>query len=283
MKTTVNTTRDAKARSGSVAALLNNLTPRDLAILDTAAAHRFVLARHVRALHFGGNATELAATRATARTLKRLVDLEVLSRIDRHIGGVRAGSSGYVYAVGRRGRLIYARQTGQALPRLAATPSLTFLAHTLAVADLHARLAEVARSGAVRLIQFTPEPECWRSHLNQFGVATRLKPDAYAETATVTAEGEGQYEDLWFIEVDRGTEASSTLAAKAKAYQSYYNTGQEQAAQGAFPLVAWIVPDEARAELVLRAIHSTSRIDKRLHWAGTADQFIDKVTKGDMP
>ncbi|MCL2468133.1 MAG: replication-relaxation family protein [Micrococcales bacterium] len=274
---------DSTPRTGSIAHLLQELTPRDLAILSTVAAHRFVLARHLRALHFGRHATELAATRAAARTLKRLVDLEVLTRIDRRIGGVRAGSSGYVYAIGRRGRLIYARRTGQALPRLAASPSLTFLAHTLAVADLHARLAETARSGAIRLLRFTPEPDCWRTHLNQFGVATRLKPDAYAETASVINQGEEQYEDLWFIEVDRGTEAVSTLAAKAKAYQSYYNTGQEQATQGAFPLVAWIVPDEARAELVLRAIHSTPRADKRLHWAGTAKQFIEKITKGDTP
>jgi len=69
-----------------------------------------------------------------------------------------------------------------------------------------------------------------------------LKPDLYAVTAS------GDYEDHWFCEIDRATESMPTLLKKCVQYEAYRRTGAEQDRLGVFPLVVWVVPDDAQAD-----------------------------------
>ena len=43
-------------------------------------------------------------------------------------------------------------------------PGLAFVRHTLAVTELYVRLREAERAGTLELLEFEPEPECWRSY-----------------------------------------------------------------------------------------------------------------------
>jgi hypothetical protein len=100
-----------------------------------------------------------------------------------------------------------------------------------------------------------------------------LKPDLYA----VTAAPGGDWQDLWFIEVDLDTESTATIQTKAAAYEAYRRSGVEQQRLGAFPLVLWVTPDQARAETILRGICQDPRCDQRVHRATPLHQLIQAV------
>ena len=68
-----------------------------------------------------------------------------------------------------------------------------------------------------------------------------MKPDLYVVT------GRDDFEDCWFIEIDRGTESPAAISRKCRAYDLYWRSGLEQAEHGTYPLVLWVVPDERRA------------------------------------
>ena len=57
-----------------------------------------------------------------------------------------------------------------------------------------------------------------------------------------------------FVEVDQGTEHSPALLRKLKQYETAYRIGYIEAVAGVFPRVVWIVPNQARAELLSRLI-----------------------------
>ena len=71
---------------------------RDLAVLHQVAELRLVSVRQIQRVHFpvASHGNLGAATRASQRVLKRLTAERLLQRLDRQIGGVRAGSSGFV-------------------------------------------------------------------------------------------------------------------------------------------------------------------------------------------
>ena len=77
---------------------------------------------------------------------------------------------------------------------------------------------------------------------NAGGGTAILKPDAHLLSA---ARGSA-YERLWFLEIDMGSESPATIRRKAEVYEAYRRTGIEQSRNGAFPMVAWIAPDERR-------------------------------------
>jgi len=264
-----------RPRIGSVAWLVSEIGPIDRKILATVAQHRFVTRRQVEALHFNDRPSTLADARAARRALYRLVELDVLATLKRRIGGIRAGSSGLVYHLSAKGRRLYTLNSGRLLPRFAAEPSLTFLAHTLAVGDVHANLARQVSKGVIELVEFTTEPTCWRKYLNRGGGTDTLKPDAFAVTAARGAE----YEDLWFIEVDRGTESLATVLKKARQYETYRRTGLEQQAQGIFPHVVWLTMDHMRAERITTTLARGLSADAGMQRAIQLDKFTEILTK----
>src|SRR4051812_12003724 len=87
-----------------IAALLDQLSQRDLAVLTSLRTYRLLTTAHIRRLHFGhGHATLGAASGATMRVLTRLEHYSLIARLGRRIGGVRAGSSGITWHLGATG------------------------------------------------------------------------------------------------------------------------------------------------------------------------------------
>ncbi|MEA2901384.1 MAG: hypothetical protein QOH36_1271 [Actinomycetota bacterium] len=95
-----------------------------------------------------------------------------------------------------------------------------------------------------------------------------MKPDAAVRL------GADEYEDHWFIEVDRGTESPAVIERKAAVYRSYWSTGREQAELGAFPRVLWLVPDERRRAVLVHALGRGPAEAWRLH---SVARFADAI------
>jgi hypothetical protein len=228
-------------------ALATQLSDRDLNIVATLAMSRVATKNQLQRLHFA-EGSALTQSRRSRAALERLVDQRVLTRLDRRIGGVRSGSSGFIYALGPAGQRLRGSQgpAGGHRVRRPWTPSLPFLAHRLAVTELFVTLVEQERLGLVELLRFQSEPDCWRKFNGPAGRVVTLKPDAFVATAL------GEYEEYRFIEVDRATESLSVISSKLAVYRQYWASGREQRQHGLFPGVLFVVPDEWRAEKVRR-------------------------------
>jgi hypothetical protein len=221
-----------------VGVLRAELSVRDLAIIRQVADLSLMTGRQITDLHFGQNEheTAAAATRACNRVLVRLVRYGLLARLERRVGGVRNGSSRFVYALAALGHRVLALDGPR--PRLR-EPGPTFALHTLAVAQLVVDCTLAARDKRFDLLNCQPEPYCWRQFTGMNGNVV-VRPDLFL------AVGVGEYEHRFFVEVDRGTEHLPALIRKCRIYESYYRSGLEQAAHGVSPRTCWVVPDEAR-------------------------------------
>jgi len=231
-----------------LAVIRDSLSDRDWAILGTVAAHRFLTTTQVQAFHFTDHASDLSAARVCRRVLERLRRDRLLATLQRRVGGVRAGSASFVWHLDVAGDQLL-RQTSGARPRRRTfEPSLHFLRHTLAVADLHLQLRQTASTGAIELLRIEAEPACHRRYPNLGGGLTTLKPDLYAVTAT------REFEDSWFFEVDLGTESLPRLLAKCAEYEAYRRSGVEQRTSGVFPIVVWLIAETRRRAALTAAI-----------------------------
>src|SRR5947209_1774206 len=79
--------------------IAEGLSERDKAIADTVRRVRIATGRQLERLHFA----ELQGAhrdRTRRRVLARLTDLQVLTTLDRRIGGAHAGSAGLIFALG---------------------------------------------------------------------------------------------------------------------------------------------------------------------------------------
>ncbi len=133
-------------------ALRPRLDPIDWEVLGTAQRVGLVSAGQLRRLHW----PELEAARSARRRLAHLTEWRVIGRLDRRVGGVRAGSDGFVYRLDVAGRRLLGLPGGRA-PH---TPGLTFLAHGLAVTDTYVQAVEATRSGRLELLAWETEPIC---------------------------------------------------------------------------------------------------------------------------
>lgn len=239
------------------------LSERDLSILSVLQKFKYASAIQLERLFFT-TSTPLSNARLSRRTLKRLTDIQVLQRIDRRIGGVRAGSAGYIYSLDRAGRALN-QGTSKGLRRTF-EPSYLFLNHTLRVTELYVLLKEANSFGALHLDIFQPEPLCWRPFP---GVGRRyLKPDAYITLRT------SEYEYHWFIEIDMDTETMPRIDHKLNGYSAFWATGKEQAVYGLFPTVLFLVPTEARRYQIARQIERLPPKAQRLFEAALFSQAM---------
>ncbi len=236
-----------RVRTNHVEWVAERLSERDRTILATVERLRLVTGAQLERLHFADLATPSRA-RSRRRVLARLVAWRVLLRLERRIGGVRAGSSGLVFALDTTGvRLaqLAAHLDDASSPRRTGEPSVALLAHTLAVTELYVSLVELARSGGFDVSDYLTEPSCWQPN----GYGGWLKPDAYLKLSSA------QFDDYWWIETDKGTEHLPTIRRKLGVYLDYVNAGGS-GPQGVTPRVLVTVPSEARraavAELIRR-------------------------------
>ena len=258
----------ASPRRARFEQLRESLSERDLEILRSVSQHRFLAAKQLEALHFNDHTSEASGARICRRVLSRLADERVLRRLDRRVGGVRAGSASFVYALGPAGGRVlgHVRRTTE--------PSELFLAHTLAIGDVRVMLQAAERAGTLSISEMEIEPTCWRHFVGPGGARDIVRPDLYLVTAA------GDYEDAWFLEVDRGTESPAALSRKCQAYDRYWRSGQEQLRHGSFPLVIWICPNEQRATRIERVIGSARNINRDLFRVTTNERLIALVAEG---
>jgi hypothetical protein len=229
---------------GRLIKIRDNLCGRDFEILESVARNRFLTSHQIRRLHFTHHASADAAVHATNRALARLSRVGLMEHLNRRVGGVRAGSGSHVWNLTEGGARLL-RTTGHfdALPERFRRhePGVTFLEHTLAVAEVGLRLTEAERAGEFTIVELQRDPDCWRAYSGRHGGVVNLRPDL----ALVTTSGD--YEDHWFLEVDRDTEAPSRVIRTCRSYEAYRQTGAERKHIGISPAVVWITPDKKRA------------------------------------
>jgi hypothetical protein len=247
------------------------MTERDWQLLRFVHESRFASGQQLTRAFWLTNDPASSQARAARRALKRLVDWRVLATLPRRIGGIRTGSDGMVYRVGRGGtRLLAAR--GIHGPRVEA-PGTLHLVHTLATTELALLLREADRSGELEVIEVQQEPACWREYLGIGGVKQVLKPDLFIRVAAPGSE----YEDRWFVEADLASEAGRTIARKAARYLEDYRSGREQREHDTYPRVLWSVPDRRRAEQIKDVLRQMPTEAQRLFTVCLQDQVISRL------
>lgn len=246
--------------------LASRLSERDWAIIRFIHQHRYATTTQLCRRFFTQHASQSAATRACVRVLDRLLTQRILTRLERRIGGVRHGSAAFVWCLDVVGDRL-TRKEGSPRQR-GHEPSFPFLAHTLAVTETHVQLHEAAGDGAFRVNEVQVETEAWRDYVTSSGVKSILKPDLMV---TLSSD---DYDDHWYMEIDRGTESLPVLLRKSKAYEEYRRTGRAQAEHGVFPRVLWALPDSARVARLQAAISSESGLPDRLFACITGDEII---------
>lgn len=265
------TTRTTVTR---LARIQHELSQRDHDILRSVQRHRFLTTAHIQAFHFSDHATEDAASRICRRVLMRLLEGRLIEHLERRIGGVRAGSGSYVWRVGLVGDQVLRRASGDGVRGRRKEPSARYLEHCLAIADAHLALVTAARAGRLELLRADTEPACWRHYQGAGGQPEVLKPDLHAVT------GSCEFEDHWFIEMDRATESLPTLLGKCAQYEHYRRTGREQHDGGVFPAVVWVVPDQFRLDKLRAALSGSRTLDSDLYRICTPDSFADLICRG---
>ena len=252
--------------------LRDDLSDRDLAIVGQVSELRLMTARQIETLHFGEerHASRVTATRTCRRVLERLVENRLLIRLHRRIGGLRAGSAGYIYALGPVGQRVLELDGPR---RRFREPTTLFVDHTLAIGQLVVGLTVAAQQGVCDLLAAEAEPTCWRPFA-AVGGRQVLRPDLYV------ALGVGSYEHRFFVEIDRGTESLPVVLRKCRVYDAYYRSGTEQAKHGVFPRACWVVPDEQRAARLRQAIDSSRDLTDRLFTVTVSDDAVGLLTGG---
>jgi Replication-relaxation len=257
--------------TAAMTALTERLAGHDLVILQHVSTLRFVTGSQLTRLCFTAGPDPAANARAARRALLRLTRLGVLERLPRAIGGVRAGSAGFVYHLSPSGQRLAVKHG--LLPewhrRRSRVPGNLFVAHTLQVAELHTRLVERERSRRFELLELRAEPLCHRTYDGLGTPAPVLKPDSFLRL------GLGDYEYSFFIEVDRGTEGSQAIERQLDAYVAYYLSGAEQATRGVFPKVLWLTPSHERASAIADSVQRLPANGRAIFQVATFDQALD--------
>jgi hypothetical protein len=152
-------------------------------------------------------------------------------RLDRVVGGINGGSSGFTFGLSAAGQRLTTREGPAGGKRLRRPwePAPGFVDHVLGVSEVYVQLRERERAGELEIVDFEAEPRCWRSWYDPSGTPMILKPDAYVVL------GIGDYEVSRFVEVDRSTESGTVLRRKALVYANYWRSGIEQERRGVFP------------------------------------------------
>ncbi len=236
-----NTARPTAARA---AGLRSQLSDRDLSVLYSLHSDRLLTGAQVQRLHVadGSPGTQARRTRAL---LQRLAEFGLVVRLGRRVGGVHAGSAGFVYGISGLGQAVLGVDgLHGGRRRRVWDVKVAFQDHVLAVSELHVAVVEAQRSGVLELLTFQPEPHCWRRFPGPHGQPVILKPDAFVHL------GVGDYELVTFVEVDMSTESAPTIARKCQVYAAYWRTGIEQARHELFPRVLWLANNQQSAQRI---------------------------------
>ena len=224
--------------------LKEQITERDQRILADVATFRVMSGRQLQRLHFHTTDGRSAEGRAARRALLRLSEHQLLQPLERRVGGVRGGSAGHLYVLGAAGVRLF----GVAARARHREPGWPFLNHALALSELY---TDLATDTDTSVLTVETEPSCWRSFEDTSGVVT-IKPDAYLHIER------NQRRSHWFIEIDMGTEGSTSIRRKMTRYLAYANSGHEQRRHaGVVPRVLWHTTNADRATVIERLAAET--------------------------
>lgn len=254
--------------------LLSECGDRRRRIVQLVAELRLMSGGQIQRLLFTDGSTLAADQRHARRELAWLTDRRLLHRLERRIGGQRAGSEGTVYSLGPIGRRAVEFWDGHGLTRPSTTwePGAPFVDHTLGVSSVYVELNGRAQAGEFEVLVWESEPVCWRTYVGPYGDRRELRPDAFVVTA------DSDYTYSWFVEFDRGTERIGTLRRKLQAYIDYAASRESTTRDRVSPHVLWIAPTSDRAsriESLADSMHGNCKVV-----AKTAEQAVD-VLKGD--
>lgn len=220
------------------------LSDRDLAIIHEVGRFKLMRADQLERLFFteyevdGQRRAYSPVSRARNRqaVLKRLVDQEILATVgERQQGGVRRGSSGFLYRLDKTGQYLAEQTSSQ--PRRPLTTYKPHWDHYLAIAEVYVALVEAQRAGMFRRLRFDVEPYCWRSFRDQ-----RVKPDGFVQVDV--DRGERTIRGSFFLEVDRAQEWGKQIPTKLDGYISY--RVHEQSLGRATPRILLLAPTDTR-------------------------------------
>ena len=252
-----------------------DITDRDRHILKSLQNCRYLTTLQIARLYCGQSINKRAAVRAADRSLTRLRDHNLIRSLQRRIGGVRAGSGSFVWALTPSGfKLLQLRAADNPQRKFFREPTLHFMTHTLVISEAWLQLHEICCKNNMTLARVQFEPDCWRWYTTKGGRKAVLKPDLYAVT-----QG-GGYEDCWFIEIDCDTETIARVMDKCDRFLEYLRTGAEQKQTGVFPNVVWIVPDEKRKNSVLKHLRMQYPHDQNVFLVILPDELEPLITGG---
>ncbi|MDR0884095.1 MAG: replication-relaxation family protein [Oscillospiraceae bacterium] len=247
---------------------------RDKAVLLSLQKCRYLTTRQIQRLHFT-NLSPTAAIRVASRVLKRLREHGLIGTLKRQIGGVRAGSSGFIWSLTLAGFKLLALDKGDDAGRKRFyEPSAHYVEHTLLVSEAYLQMVEICNQHGMTLAAADPEPMSWRHYTGRQGKKITLRPDLYAVT-----QG-GGYEDRWFMELDRATESTTQVLNQCEQYMRYFQSGAEQKRHGVFPYVLWIVPNDKRKTDLTGKIRDQHARDPNLFIVITPDELETLVVGG---
>jgi hypothetical protein len=208
------------------------LTDRDVEILRAVNRYRYLRTGQIRRLVFPENTTEQSAR----RRLKYLFHNGYLGRVMPFVR-VGEGSSETAYYLDRAGRDIL-QQGGEEIAAYAAGGQVKhqFLDHALDISEfrVHLELA-LADHPAVEIHRFTADFEVKAHTTDAVGkrryklfdeVAHPVSKESYVvyPDALIVLRGKGsleQYQRLYFVEIDRGTEGLNVIKDKIIGYSLY--------------------------------------------------------------
>jgi hypothetical protein len=130
--------------------------------------------------------------------------------------------------------------------------------HSLFIADIHARLMLLKRSGPIRLARWREGPALWDTVTTpSAGAAIPIRPDAYFILKPAgLPEGKNMFH--FFLEADRSTMSHSRMAQKIPGYLAYYEQGRhtkQHPGMKAF-VVATVTETRRRAEELRNDLYS---------------------------
>jgi hypothetical protein len=269
-------------RRGRLEQIRRTLSQRDWQLLGDLDRVRLLSAQQIQRLHVSDGSPLTQARRSRALT-QRLHDLGLVTRLERRVGGVHAGSAGFIYGLATKGQRLVGGvgPAGGRRLRRPWEPSTFFTDHILAVSELYVGLRELQAREQIDELAFQAEPACWRSWNGIGGERLIIKPDAFVRF------GQGDYEFVFFVELDRSTQSSNVIRRKAQVYVDYYRSGIEQERRGLFPRVLFVTLDERRSNQIVETLGKLDPDTWQLFQVRSADEaFTDEVptrTKGGSP
>jgi len=259
-----------------------SLTSRDRMILKLLKKTRSLFTYHIRRVCFTDSANKHAATRSTNRNLKKLRDLGLIDVLtNRRIGGIRSGSSSYIWYLTEQGNrlLDLDKKYKDDAPKRTrfSEPADSTLSHQMAVNETYVQLTEIANEvEGFKIKEVLFEPNNWQ-YFEFNGKKEILKPDL---SIVVSHHG---FEYRFNIEMDLGSESVDYIINKCARYLKYLKTGIEQKRHGVFPIVLFIVKDEKRRGKLETSIKTRFKKQSNIFLFITAAEFNRIITSRNLP